>query len=197
MDKLSIINLAQMKCGLPLSAALNDCDWNANLVFENCSKECLRSFCWGFAQEFKSLAAAGTAPNFGFEKAYSLPTDCMRVVDVHCMNDLRSPKARYTLKGRTVYTQVTPCYLRYVTSNVIATPDVWPADFTDAVAGRIAMEIAPLSAQTMNMTPVLVQKYMASLANAQATDAKENMERVPHDINIMLARGGYERAGRE
>lgn len=192
MDKAGIINMAQMKCGLPLSAALNDSDWNADFVFDNCANECLRSFCWGFAQEFKILALNGT-PEFGFEKQYKLPTDCVRIVDIHCVNDLRSPKGRYTVKGKILRTQLSPCYLRYVTNSVPC--DEWPPDFTDAVASRIAVEIAPLSTQTMALSNILMQRYMASLANAQATDARENMERVPHDVNIMLARGGYEQVG--
>lgn len=192
MDKLTIINVAQMKCGLPLSAALNDCDWNAALVFDNCTHEVLRSFCWGFAQEFRVLALSGK-PEFGFEKEYNLPVDCVRVVDVHGCNDLRSPKGRYTLKGKVLRTQLMPCYLRYVTNTVPC--EDWPPDFTDAVASRIAMEIAPLSAQSMQLVPMLTQKYLTSLANAQATDGRENMERVPHDIDIWGARGGYERVG--
>lgn len=193
MDQLAIINRALLKCGLPLAASINDCDWNAQIVFEDVSHECLRSFTWNFAAEFKALTQAGT-PAFGYERSYSLPDDCLRIIDVHCAHDLRSPKARYNWRGRYLYTQVSPCYLRYVTSLVPC--EQWPADFCNVVAARIAWEIAPLSAQTMSMAGQLYQSYVMIMAEAQATDARESSERVPLDHNILLARAGYENVGR-
>lgn len=193
MDQLAIINRALMKCGLPLAAAINDYDWNAAFVFEAAAGECLRSFCWGFAQEFRSIPQSGT-PAHGFTKCYALPDDCLRVIDIHCAFDLRSPKGRYVVQGKKLLANITPCYLRYVTGNCDC--ESWPPDFCDAVACRMAMEIAPLSTQT-NLLPQLSQMFALALANAQATDARENAERVPLDYNILNARAGIgERRGR-
>lgn len=187
MDKLTIINKALLKTGLPLAAALNDCDWNAAMIFDSATHECLRSYPWGFAQEFAALGK-GDAPAHGFEYSYPLPADCVRVIDLHCQFDLRSPRARKTVVGRKIFANVSPCYLRYVSSR---TPvSTWPADFCDAVACRIAMEIAPLSAQTVALTPQLAQLYQLALATAQASDARETTERVPLDVNIYAARAG-------
>lgn len=193
MDQLGIINKALLKCGLPMAAALNDCDWNAAFVFESASHECLRSFAWNFATDFQALKQQGQ-PSFGFTKAYALPEDCVRVIDVHCAHDLRSPKARYAIRGRSLYAQITPCYLRYITNSIPC--EDWPPDFVDVVAARIATEIAPLSAQTMSMTPMLVNLYEVRMKEAQAVDAREGAERVPLDQNILLARAGYENVGR-
>lgn len=195
MDQLTLINKALLKCGLPLSAAVNDCDWNAAMVCESASQEVFRAYAWGFAQKYVTLGQ-GAAPAFGFARSYALPGDCAKVIDVRCMHDLRSPAARYAVQGRTLLCNVSPCHLRYVSH---ATPmSQWPADFADAVSWRIAVEIAPLSAQTMAMTPQLIQGYNLALANAQANDARECMERVPLDINILMARAGAgEGAGKE
>lgn len=193
MDQLDIVNRALLKCGLPLAASLNDCDWNASLVFEAVSHECLRNFAWNFATEFEQLTPQGT-PRFGFERAYALPAACLRVIDVHCAHDLRSPKARYQVAGKKLFTQVVPCYLRYVSAAIPC--EDWPTDFCNVVAARIACEIAPLSTQTSSMTPQLMQGYALALAEAQATDARETAERVPFDHNILAARVGYENVGR-
>lgn len=195
VDQLTIINKALLKCGLPLAAAMNDCDWNASMVYESASHEVFRAYTWGFASRHVTLGQI-SVPAFGFAHAYQLPADCARVIDVHCMNDLRSPQARYVVQGRTLLANVAPCHLRYV-SNAVPVSQ-WPADFADAVAWRIALEIAPLSAQTMSMTPQLLQGYNLALANAQAMDARECMERVPLDLNILLSRAGVgEGAGKE
>lgn len=185
-DKLSVINAALMKVGLPLAADLNDCDWNASVVFDAVAKQTLRSFPWGFATKFQVLAQGTPDPAFGFTHAYRMPTDCLRVVDVRCATDLRSPRARFVVSGRLVYANITPCNCRYVATDL--DPANWPTDFADAVAARIAAEIANLSAQTMSMTPGLIQLYQLSLAQAQAIDATETTERVPLDESILRGR---------
>lgn len=190
MTRLDIINRALMKCGLALAASINDCDWNASITFEDCAAEVLRSFCWGFCQRLVSLAPA-QAPQCGFEKAWQLPSDFLRMVDVRTSHDMRSPRCRSVrVVGNVIYTQCAPCYLRYISNSV--EPEDWPPDFCDAVACRIACEIAPLSTQSMAIAPQLMQLYQLSLATAQATDSRENAERVPRDIDIWSSRGGYE-----
>lgn len=187
MDRLSIINRALMKCGLPYAAALSDCDWHADDVFDSCVEEVLRSYTWNFAMVLTPLGQSAQPP-CGFTKGYVLPDDCVRVVDARCCQDLRAPRLRHVqVRGRKLYCQQSPCYLRYISKDVGI--EEWPPDFADAVACRIAMEIAPLSAQTMALTPQLTQMYNLALGHAQAADAHEVCERVPHDVNIMAARG--------
>lgn len=194
MDQLTIINKALLKCGLPLAAAINDCDWNAAFVYDSCARELLRGFSWGFAQNFIAISPGGS-PAHGYQFSYQLPADYLRVVDVHCVHDLRSPKARYQIQGRRLLTNVSPCYLRYISSSYGC--ESWPDDFCDALAARIAVEIAPLSAQTSSMTGQLMQLAQLALANAQATDARECAERVPLDYNILMSRAGAgERRGK-
>ena len=188
MDKLQVINRALMKVGLPYAASVNDADWHAADVYDACVEDVLRSFAWGFAMELAALAQTAK-PICGFARAYQLPDDFIRVVDARTCQDLRSPAMRQIqVRGKKLYCQESPCYLRYITRNV--SEEDWPADFADAVACRIALEIAPLSAQTPGLVPQLVQLYTRSLAMAQANDARENAERVPLDHNILDARGG-------
>jgi len=186
-DKLAVINAALMKVGLPLAASLNDCDWNASTIFDAVAEQALRSFPWGFATRFAALAPA-REPSFGFRYAYTMPDDCLRVIDVRCADDLRAPKARFVISARQVYANVSPCNCRYVTRDL--DPANWPTDFADAVASRVAAEIASLSAQTMSMTPNLIQLYQLALAQAQAIDATETTERVPLDESILMGRSG-------
>lgn len=188
MDKLEIINNALIKCGLPLAAALNDCDWNASYFYDPVRKKLLRNFAWGFAQKFEPLTAA-SAPKCGFVKSYTLPADFIKLISVHTQNDIRSPKARIVkVVGKQIHANVTPAYLRYICDH--ATEEEWPADFCDLMAAALALEIAPLATQTMGLVPLLTNLYAKALAEAQANDGYENFERVPLDFNILAARGG-------
>ena len=187
--KLEIINNALMKVGLPLADSLSDVDWNAQTIYETAARQALRSFAWGFAMKYKKLTAASTAPTHGFSKSYSMPEECLRVLDVRSSEDIRAPKARFAISGRLIYTNASPCCARYV-SDVISDPESWPDDFADAVSCKIAAEIANLSAQTATLTPGLLQMYQLALAQAQAIDSTETNERVPLDESILATRTG-------
>lgn len=187
MDQLTIINKAHLQCGLPLAAALVDCEWNAAFVFDTCAEEVLRQFVWSFARKITSLGQTSSQTH-GWKYTCRLPADCLRVVDIHNCSDMRAPKARYELMGSELLCNVSPCYLRYISKT---TPiESYTADFADALSKRIAVEIAGLSTQNMGILPQLMQAYQLSLAAAQATDARETAERVPLDYNILLSRTG-------
>lgn len=187
-DKLNVINNALMKIGLPLAATLDDCDWNAASIYDLALEQVLRSFAWGFASRFATLPKSGGMPAHGYRYAYTMPEDCLKIIDIRPGFDLRSPRSPFVISGRDIFTNASPCNIRYVAMADDAAQ--WPPDFADAVACRIALEIAPLSAQTMSMTPGLLQLYQIALANAQAADARESCGSIPADESVMQARGG-------
>lgn len=187
MDDLTLINKALLKCGLPLAAAVGDADWNAAFILDTVKEECLREACWNFATQIAALAQANVTTH-GWLKTYSLPGDCLRVVDVHQCSDMRAPKARYELVGGRLACNVVPCYLRYITKN--ASPNSFTPDFANAVSCRVAGEIAALSAQNYQLRERLMQEAEAYLQKAMLTDARESVDRVPLDRDILARRGG-------
>lgn len=186
MDRLTIMNRALLKTGLPPAAALEDINWNANMVFEDVAVELLRGFPWGFAQKYAVLPQSQKKPVFGWNYSYDLPEDCLRVIDVHACNDLRAPKARYVISGRQLLCNVTPCNMRYV--GKVLDPSLWSNDFADAVAARIACEIAGLAAENMGLVPQLMQLFNIALSQAQLSDAREETERVPLPDSLFASR---------
>lgn len=188
MNKLSVINLALLKCALPPAANLADCDYHAESIFDNVAAQNLRLFAWGFAQKFAALARASSEPVFGYSHSYLKPADCVRIIDVRQDKDLRAPKARFSSQGALVYTNADPCYARYVW--LLLDPQYWTPDFTDAVACQIASEIAGLSAEKLSLVPQLYQLYTASISRAMANDAREETERVPLDESLYGSRAG-------
>lgn len=176
MDKLSVINAALMKCGLPLAAALNDADWGAAERFDNVAEQVLRSHNWNFATRHATLIRQGT-PEHGYTQAYQLPAECLRVLDVRPAEDMRGPQARFSVVGERLYCNISPCNARYVAR--VLDPADWPADVADAVATRLAAEIAPLSAQSFGLGASLLQLAQLAFQQAQANDAAEQRERLP------------------
>lgn len=179
MDKLGVINLALLKTGLPLATSLEECDWNASYIFDIVTEQVLRAHSWGFAQRFAQFAKAATPPSFGYGNAYLMPEDCIKVLSVWAVSDVRAPKSEFRTSGRHVFTNAAPCNGAYVARDL--EPENWPPDFTDAVATRIAMEIAGLSAEKMALVPQLMQLYQYSLSQAQHSDSVEGRARMPYN----------------
>lgn len=182
MDKLAVINMALLKTALPLAANLEDCDYNASMIFDNVVDQNLKLHAWGFAQKFAVLEAAKSEQPFGYSQVYLLPADCVRLIDVRQVNNIRAPRACYTRRGNLVSTNAQPCYARYIWR--CHKPEDWPADFTDAVACNIACQIAGLSAEKISLVPQLFQLYVDSVNKAMANDAREATERVPYDESL-------------
>ena len=176
MDRLSVINAALMKCGLPLAASLQDADWGASERFDNVMEQLLRAHARNIATRNATLTRQGT-PEHGYPQAYQIPDDCLRMLDVRPAEDARSPQARYSVVGKKLYTHASPCNARYVAR--VSDPAAWPPDFADAVATRLAAEIAPLSAQSFGLGASLLQLAQLALQQAQASDAAEQRERLP------------------
>lgn len=185
MDKLSIVNAALMKCGLPLAAALQDVDWGASVRFDDVTEQLLRAHPWNFATAYATPAQTGE-PAHGYRYSYALPEDCVRVIDVRPAEDLRAPQARFSVVGRQLFTNSSPCNLRYVRR--LTDPDFWTADFADAVATRLAAEIAPLSAQSFGLGASLLQMAQLAFQQAQASDAGERRELLPSGSSYIEVR---------
>lgn len=185
MDKLSVINAALMKCGLPLAASLQDVDWGAASRFEDVAEQLLRAHGWNFAMAHVTAGRVAD-PAHGYAYAYELPADCVRVLEVRPGEDVRSPQARFSVTGGRIYTNATPCNLRYVRR--VLEPEAWPVDFADAVAARLAAEIAPLAAQSFGLGASLLQLAQLAFRQAQAADAAERRERLPLESSYIEVR---------
>ena len=140
------------------------------------TEQLLRAHAWNFATRYATLSKQGT-PEHGYTQAYLLPADCLRVLDVRPGEDARSPQARFSVTGARLYCNISPCNARYVAR--VLDPAAWPADFADAVATRLAAEIAPLSAQSFGLGASLLQLAQLAFQQAQASDAAEQRERLP------------------
>lgn len=186
MQRLQIINNALMKCGLSPAADLGDCNWDADQIFDAAAEEILRSHAWNFSLRLATLIQDSITPPFGYRYSYSLPQDCVKVIDCRPGFDIRSPQARFMIAGKSLLTNVRPCNIRYVYRNLDC--QSWPTDFADAVSCLIASRIASLYADRMQLVPQLLQLYQLALSMAVAADAKEHRETMPDDYSFILAR---------
>lgn len=93
---------------------------------------------WSFAARQQSLARSADAALGAYAYGYALPADCLRIIDA--TRDGRRP-IHYDLAENVLYANADAVILRYVSADAAAAslPDL----FADALAWRVAFEIAP------------------------------------------------------
>jgi hypothetical protein len=96
---------------------------------------------WTFAMTRARLPASVTAPAFGWQKAYPLPSDYLRMVEVGEYYVLYQPdQTLFQIEGAEILCdEVSPLNIRYIKS--ITNAGLFPALFTEAMACRLAAEV--------------------------------------------------------
>lgn len=145
--KTGIINTALMRVGAQgVTSAFQDTPaaQTAAAAYDRALAYCLSLHPWHFAIRHAALAQSAAPAAPGWRYAWSLPADCLRVVEVFGEDGRRIPqRIPWTLAGTEggdlLHTRVDGVTLRYVSARTSA----FPAAFADALAWRVAVEIAP------------------------------------------------------
>jgi len=170
---VGIWNSALIKIGATV-IMLGDGSKNANACNEQYPKvrdDLLRGHTWNFARALQKLAQNSTAPTFGFDHAYQLPTDWLRTVTVHD-NDAGVGNVRYRMTGRTIHSDASDIYLDYVRQ--VTDPNDMPSDFREALAWMLAMDLVQSIAQSSTQFKQLDKSAKLAVAKARSTDAIED-----------------------
>ncbi len=131
------------------------------------------AFPWGFAKARKKLAQMYSVPAFGFDYAYSLPSDWIFTVSVH---DNDSGTGTITYKEEQVddkHVLVTNCdtvYIRY--TKLETDPNKWTASFYDAVTYLLAGELAVPVASSESLETRRTQQGKRRMQKAQSRSAQ-------------------------
>lgn len=174
--QLSVINKAIRFLGEDQLASLeqlNKLSLSAGAAWDDALEWCLRCHPWSFAQKWETLAKLTETPAFAYCCAYMMPSDCLRLVDIRQHADLRVMGAPFSVVGRKVYTDIDPCYARYVYR--CTDPTFWPADFTEVVSYKIALDVASVIVPGDSpMRKDLDSRFFISLDMARKNDLCED-----------------------
>ena len=189
-NRTEIINVALQRCGAAgINLAFQDTQEAAiaTAAYERCRKLLLAQYRWGFAEKSIALAQGTDKPAFGYSYAFPLPGDCVQVVDVHPYevdedgtiippDMFRRRQAKWEIVGRSVHSNFPLLALRYVSG---AETDM-PESFANALAWRLAFEIAPYLQQGTNQAAQFMQLYEQALDEAKVdNDVQQRPETMP------------------
>lgn len=157
----------------------------------------LRAHVWSFAMKRATLASNAVAPTFGYNYAYTLPVDCVRVWWIgdtylgFSMTDYRvSPDQPYQIEGRAILSNdIGPLHVRYVATT--ENPTAFDACFAEAVACRLAMAIVTVLTESTVKKADLREEYKLAIIAAITANAVEKPPvPTPDDTWIMARIGG-------
>ena len=173
---VDICNSALNLLGASTISALTDDSKNARLCnqrYEPVRNRVFRSHAWNCLHKRVQLAQNSTAPVVEYSNAYSLPSDCLRVLKVHNgTTDSIASSIDYKLEGRNIVTDEGTIYLIYIA--LITDPNEYDSYLQESISHQLAADIA--YAVTNNAT--LANNYMTRaderLREARFIDATEN-----------------------
>lgn len=174
-SKVDIINLALAQLGVATITSLSDASPQSRLAsrtYDELLEEVLRDHPWNFATTRVSLAVSTTAPDWGFDYAYPVPSDYLRLVEVYNPSEL-DYRVERTADGRVIITDIeAPLKIRYTA--FVTDPNLYDAKFKSALAARYAMEWAePLSARP-DLRKEALALYPAKVSEAKSVDGQED-----------------------
>jgi len=152
----------------------------ANLCLEQFDKlrdDLLRSHDWNFAASRVKLGQLSATPAFGYDYQYALPSDWMRTISVHpdkggaqLLTDYVTESSE--TEGRVLQANVTDVYMRYVRK--LEDPNVMDPAFREALAWRIAVELAVPLAKSGSLRDRMTAGFENALAVARSVDGQDD-----------------------
>jgi hypothetical protein len=169
---LGICNSALAKVGCSPIAALDDGSREATLInsiFEAKRDEVMTAHAWNGCVRRETWTPLATAPAFEYDYEYAIPTDCLRVLSLE--EDELFPDGGWAVEGRKLLSNFETVNARIVYRNLDASS--WGPMFAEALAWRLAQEIAYALTQSSEREQKCKDSYEKALRDARSADGAE------------------------
>jgi hypothetical protein len=148
-SQLSLYNDALLLCGERTLSSLTEAQEGRRLldtVWNNGGVDtCLGEGFWDFAIRTQLIDYdTSEDPAFGYEYAFTMPSDLINVVAICTDEYFRNPISGYTRENNYWYADATELYVKYVSNESTqygGQIGAWPARFKDFVAAYFAKQI--------------------------------------------------------
>ncbi len=192
MSKVEIINRALLKLGEPPVSSLNDAAFGKSyeLIYEDVKNLLLSSYPWRFAVATKRLARR--EEKYGDKFMYQLPNDCLLLLQVFGagIKDLTEPRP-YALQG---YELADNCIITLLDKGIdveyvrVIDDDVpFPPLFREAVAAKVAAELAMRIKHSLNLKQALDNEFLTLIQQAELNnEIAKDAELVPDNSWVLV-----------
>ena len=182
-SKVHICNLALASLGAASIRSFDEDNKRARMCdtfFDSIVNYHLSKFDWPFAKRFLKIQPLAEQEYPDDLVAYSLPSDCKRVTDLHP----KGSRDYWEIYGKTLVCKKTieeGAYIYYTSGE----PDVslFSPTFSNLISLHLAVRIGPAITQDKELVKTLQQQYVFEQKEAYAVDANEGNDYRAHDEN--------------
>lgn len=174
-SKLNICNQALLKIGEQTITSLDEASDNAKLCsifFDQALEEVLREYPWTSATSRAQLPKLSRDPIFGYDYAYQLPTDFIRLVQLYDGNGAWHPDYYWVIEGRTLLCNLEEANIIYI--KMINDTKILDSLCTSALICKLAMRMAFSRTDSRLFVQSLLEEYeQIILPRARSIDTFE------------------------
>ena len=154
-----------------------------NQRFDYVRDAVFRAHPWNCLVTRRALAADSDSPAFGFTNQYTLPTApyCLRVRRLDYLD------VDFRVEGRKIHCDEDTLNVIYVAR--VTDPNEWDQLLIEAIAARLASDVAFTLVQSTSLVGTLYQLYETKLSEARFVDATEG---TPGALNNVTASGSIQ-----
>lgn len=183
-SKTEIANRIFLKLGYPRIANVDtDQSPQATAVSEiwNTVRDSLfYNYPWNFAIKRADVAASGTAPVWGWDNAFPLPTDCVRILELKNISD-------YEVEGDMILADTTgPLYIRYISR--IEDVGLWSPAYIETFVIEMAIEVNDRITDDNTKKQLLLAQKRDIIDASLRSDSVENPPKNFEEDDWVLAR---------
>lgn len=170
---VGICNNALIKLGEDTIISLTEDSKQARLcaqIFNDTRDLVLRDHPWNFAVRRVELAQLTTTPAFGYNYEYQLPSNALRVLG------MEDDDVEFKVEGRKLLTDESTAKITYIYQS--DDPAEWDALFREALAAKLAAELAIPLADSNTLQANMVELYNRKISDARSANATEGTPEV-------------------
>lgn len=171
-SQVQIVNLAYGKFGDLTIQSITEATPQAraaSVLWALTRDELLSSYPWKFALKRITLDTPdATEPEFEYDYRYTLPADCLKVLELY------ESTSNYIVEGGYLLCSDEEIYLRYIAQ--ITDTSLYPMPFVAALATKLAAELCPKRSDNKQNRTVLLQEFDLTISRAYKLDAIEGQQ---------------------
>ena len=144
----------------------------ANRIFDTNRDAVLRAHPWNFAIKRASLANTGTTPTFTYDYAFTIPSDCLRVLGVtEDIDGTETDDVPHKIEQGEILCDESSIYVMYIFRE--DNPENWDAKFAEALSAKLAFKMSYSLTQSLPLQEQMKKYWEQTLSEARSFDGME------------------------
>lgn len=188
-SQTGICNRALEKLGESPIVSINDATKQAQAlkrVYEDSLQALLVEYPWHFAKKRAALPASATKPDWGFNYAYPVPTDFLRLLAIKDGPDF-SLEADPSGSQAILSDATAPLNILYLYA--VSDPGRLPPHFVEAFSSKLAFDICEDLTQSNTKKDILAQLFAADLLKAKRVNGMQKAPDAFPTFSWLASRG--------